>query len=137
MKVSFMDLKSEHQSLAPDLFRMWAEILENAAFIGGAAVEGFEQKFAKFCEVRHAGDVACFSFYPAKNLGACGDGGAVVTNDSHIAEKLRRLRDHGGLRKYEHDVVGYNSRLDAMQAAALELKLKNLDQRNALRRQHA
>jgi dTDP-4-amino-4,6-dideoxygalactose transaminase len=83
------------------------------------------------------GDVACFSFYPAKNLGACGDGGAIVTNDSEIGEKVRKLRDHGGLRKYEHDVVGYNSRLDAMQAAALELKLKHLDRRNVLRREHA
>jgi dTDP-4-amino-4,6-dideoxygalactose transaminase len=83
------------------------------------------------------GDVACFSFYPAKNLGACGDGGAVVTNDSRIAEAVRRLRDHGGLRKYQHDVVGYNTRLDAIQAAALELKLAQLEQRNAMRRQHA
>ena len=83
------------------------------------------------------GDVACFSFYPAKNLGACGDGGAVVTNNSAIADELRRLRDHGGLRKYEHDVIGYNSRLDAMQAVALDLKLKRLDERNARRRQHA
>src|SRR6516165_3330952 len=83
------------------------------------------------------GDAACFSFYPAKNLGACGDGGAVVTNDEAIAEKVRKLRDHGGLRKYAHDVVGYNSRLDAMQAAALDLKLKHLERRNAMRRQHA
>src|SRR6266446_8716785 len=54
------------------------------------------------------GDVACFSFYPAKNLGACGDAGAVATNDSDIATNLRMLRDHGGLKKYEHSVVGYN-----------------------------
>ena len=58
-------------------------------------------------------------------------------NASSIAEKVRRLRDHGGLRKYEHDVVGYNSRLDAMQAAVLGLKLKHLDERNARRREHA
>ena len=63
--------------------------------------------------------------------------GAVVTNDSRIADAVRRLRDHGGLRKYEHDVVGYNSRLDAMQAAVLELKLAHLEERNAMRRQNA
>src|SRR6266566_7107615 len=83
------------------------------------------------------GDAACFSFYPAKNLGACGDGGAVVTNDPSVASAVRRLRDHGGLKKYEHDVVGYNSRLDSLQAAVLEIKLKRLDQRNELRRRHA
>jgi dTDP-4-amino-4,6-dideoxygalactose transaminase len=83
------------------------------------------------------GDVACFSFYPAKNLGACGDGGAVVTNDAVIAERIRKLRDHGGTKKYQHDVVGYNSRLDSLQAAALLLKLQRLDERNALRRYNA
>jgi dTDP-4-amino-4,6-dideoxygalactose transaminase len=83
------------------------------------------------------GDAACFSFYPAKNLGACGDGGAVVTNDAEIAERIRKFRDHGGIKKYQHDVVGYNSRLDSLQAAALLLKLKRLDERNALRRHNA
>ncbi|HEY2384476.1 MAG TPA: DegT/DnrJ/EryC1/StrS family aminotransferase [Terriglobia bacterium] len=257
MKVSFMDLKKEHDAIRGALLDRWATILDSSAFIGGAPVERFEQAFADFCGVRHGaavgngtdaltlaltasgigsgdevilpansfvataeavvhagaipvfadinrltytidvdrienlitsrtralipvhlygqpadmdpiveiarrrglriiedcaqahgaryhghrvgsfGDAACFSFYPAKNLGACGDGGAVVTNDPEIAESLRKLRDHGGLRKYEHDVIGYNSRLDAMQAAALELKLKGLDARNALRRKHA
>src|SRR5205814_8944288 len=90
-------------------------VIEDAAQAHGARYHGRR--------AGSMGDAACFSFYPAKHLGACGDGGAVVTNDSKIAEDLRRLRDHGGLRKYEHDVVGYNSRLDAMQAVALELKL--------------
>jgi dTDP-4-amino-4,6-dideoxygalactose transaminase len=257
MRVPFMDLKTEHQSLRTDLLQMWGEVIDSASFVGGTAVERFERNFANYCEVGHAvgvgngtdalilalnalgvgegdevilpansfvataeavihsgatpvfididpytyaidvnqiedritqrtralipvhlygqpadmhavmevaarhglrviedsaqahgaryrghragsmGDVACFSFYPAKNLGACGDGGAVVTNNSAIADELRRLRDHGGLRKYEHDVVGYNSRLDTMQAVALDLKLKHLDKRNARRRQHA
>jgi dTDP-4-amino-4,6-dideoxygalactose transaminase len=83
------------------------------------------------------GDAACFSFYPTKNLGACGDGGAVVTNDAEIAERVRKLRDHGGTKKYQHDVAGYNSRLDSLQAAALHLKLRHLDARNAMRRMHA
>jgi dTDP-4-amino-4,6-dideoxygalactose transaminase len=257
MNVPFVDLKSEHRVLETQLLARWADILDSAAFIGGAAVEMFENAFADFCGADYAigvgngtdaltlalaaqdigpgdevilpansfvataeavvhagatpvfvdidrrmytidvnqiedhitsrtralipvhlygqpadmnaimdiaarhglrvvedaaqahgaryfgrragsiGDAACFSFYPAKNLGACGDGGAVVTSDSQIAERVRKLRDHGGLRKYQHDVAGYNSRLDALQAAALELKLKHLDQRNSLRRQHA
>jgi dTDP-4-amino-4,6-dideoxygalactose transaminase len=83
------------------------------------------------------GDAACFSFYPAKNLGACGDGGAVVTNDEGVAMAVRKLRDHGGARKYEHQTIGYNSRLDSLQAAVLNVKLPGLDQRNELRRKHA
>jgi len=83
------------------------------------------------------GDAACFSFYPGKNLGAYGDAGAVVTDDHEIAGTVRKLRDHGGVQKYQHDLVGYNSRLDSIQAAVLLVKLKYLDQWNELRRQHA
>ncbi|OLD46386.1 MAG: hypothetical protein AUI83_15205 [Armatimonadetes bacterium 13_1_40CM_3_65_7] len=83
------------------------------------------------------GDAACFSFYPAKNLGACGDGGAVVTNDLKVADAVRMLRDHGSPRKYEHGVIGYNSRLDSLQAAVLQIKLQHLEHRNELRRRHA
>jgi dTDP-4-amino-4,6-dideoxygalactose transaminase len=257
MKVPLMDLQSEHKVIARQLLNIWEDMLGNASFIGGAAVEKFEKAFAEYCETEHAigvgngtdalllalkaldigegdevilpansfvataeaivhsrampvfidvnpntynidvsqierritsktraiiavhlygqpadmdaileiarrhklrviedsaqahgaryrgrragslGDVACFSFYPAKNLGACGDGGAVVTNDAAIAESIRKLRDHGGTKKYQHDVVGYNSRLDSLQAAALLLKLQRLDERNALRRYNA
>jgi dTDP-4-amino-4,6-dideoxygalactose transaminase len=115
-------------------------ILEIAQRYGLRVIEDSAQAHGARYRGRRAGsmgDAACFSFYPAKNLGACGDGGAVVTNDPDIADMVRRLRDHGGRRKYEHDVVGYNSRLDSVQAAVLELKLRNLDQRNALRRSHA
>jgi dTDP-4-amino-4,6-dideoxygalactose transaminase len=83
------------------------------------------------------GRAACFSFYPAKNLGAYGDAGAVVTNDDHVALAVRKLRDHGGVDKYRHDLVGYNSRLDTLQAAVLLVKLKHLDGWNQMRRQHA
>lgn len=79
------------------------------------------------------GDVACFSFYPGKNLGAYGDGGAVVTNDEEIARNVARLADHGSLVKYQHDVEGVNSRLDSIQAAILNVKLKHLDQWNEQR----
>jgi len=73
------------------------------------------------------GQVGCFSFYPTKNLGACGDGGAIITNDPAIAVQLRILRDHGSKVKYIHEEVGVNSRLDAIQAAILRIKLPLLD----------
>ncbi|NPV87521.1 MAG: DegT/DnrJ/EryC1/StrS family aminotransferase [Anaerolineae bacterium] len=83
------------------------------------------------------GDAAAFSFYPAKNLGAYGDGGAITTNDAQVAEKIRRLRDYGQSKKYYHDELGYNRRLDTVQAAVLRVKLKYLDSWNEARRQHA
>src|SRR5438876_4229697 len=113
-----------------ELARLYSlKVIEDAAQATGALYHG-----------RRAGsmrDAVCFSFYPGKNLGACGDGGAVVTNDPDLAQSLRRMREHGGLRKYEHDVVGYNSRLDSLQAAALHIKLGFLEERNEMRRRHA
>jgi dTDP-4-amino-4,6-dideoxygalactose transaminase len=83
------------------------------------------------------GDVACFSFYPGKNLGAYGDGGAICTNNDEIADKIAKLRDHGRTSKYTHDILGYGERLDALQAAILNVKLPHLDDWNAVRRAHA
>jgi dTDP-4-amino-4,6-dideoxygalactose transaminase len=83
------------------------------------------------------GDAAAFSFYPSKNLGAYGDGGAVTTNSRAIAECVQRLRDHGSVRKYEHQEMGWNSRLDEIQAATLRVKLRYLDEWNARRQAHA
>lgn len=83
------------------------------------------------------GDAAAFSFYPAKNLGAFGDAGMVVTQDEKIAEKVRIFRDVGQKQKYHHIVKGYNHRLDTLQAAILRVKLKYLDEWNDSRRQHA
>lgn len=80
------------------------------------------------------GDAAATSFYPAKNLGAFGDAGAVTTSDAELAARLRALRNYGSTRKYHHDSQGYNSRMDELQAACLRVKLKKLDEWNARRR---
>jgi dTDP-4-amino-4,6-dideoxygalactose transaminase len=83
------------------------------------------------------GKAAAFSFYPGKNLGACGEAGAVTTNDAHIAQQIGMLRDHGQTHKYFHQVEGYNGRLDAIQAGILRIKLRRLSQWNDQRRERA
>jgi dTDP-4-amino-4,6-dideoxygalactose transaminase len=83
------------------------------------------------------GTAAAFSFYPGKNLGGCGEGGAVTTSDGKLAERIRMLRNHGQIRKYDHQIEGCNSRFDALQAAVLRIKLKYLPEWNAQRRKHA
>jgi dTDP-4-amino-4,6-dideoxygalactose transaminase len=77
---------------------------------------------------------ACFSFYPSKNLGACGEGGAVTTNDAELAKKIRMLRDHGSAKKYEHDFPAYNLRMEGIQGGVLAVKLPHLDTWNSNRR---
>jgi dTDP-4-amino-4,6-dideoxygalactose transaminase len=83
------------------------------------------------------GTAGCFSFYPGKNLGAFGEAGAITTSNPALADRLRMFRDHGQARKYHHDVIGWNARMDGIQAAVLDVKLNHLDRANDLRRQHA
>lgn len=104
-------------------------LIEDAAEAHGGSYKG--RRAGSF------GDIGCFSFYPTKNLGGCGDGGMALCNDEKIAGNLRKLRDHGSAKKYYHDLVGYNSRLDALQAVVLGVKLKYLDQWNRQRKQKA
>jgi dTDP-4-amino-4,6-dideoxygalactose transaminase len=73
------------------------------------------------------GDIGCFSFYPAKNLGACGEGGALVTNNAALAARAKSLREHGSAVRYHHDEIGYNYRLEGIQGAVLGVKLKHLE----------
>lgn len=110
-------------------------VIEDACQAHGA--EYFSQKDGRWKKAGSMGRAAAFSFYPGKNLGACGEGGAVTTNDAGLAQKIRMLRDHGQAQKYYHDIEGYNGRLDAMQAGLLEVKLKHLAAWNEQRRQSA
>ena len=80
------------------------------------------------------GDAGCFSFYPGKNLGAWGEAGAVTTNDPHLARQIRILREHGQTSRYYHSNIGWNSRMDGIQAAVLRVKLRGLERTNAARR---
>lgn len=104
-------------------------VIEDAAQAHGAEYKG-----------RRAGglsDIACFSFYPGKNLGAYGEAGAVVTDNAEFATAIKRLRDHGQSQKYYHDEVGYNYRMEGIQGAVLRVKLRHLEDWTAARRRHA
>lgn len=117
-----------------------APILETARRRGLRVIEDAAQAHGAEYRGQRAGtlaDVACFSFYPSKNLGAYGDAGALVTNDAALAQQARMLRDHGRTEKYSHDQVGYGYRLDALQAAILGAKLAHLETWNARRREIA
>src|SRR6185369_6000301 len=99
-------------------------VVEDACQAHGA--EYFSRRDNRWHQAGSMGQAAAFSFYPGKNLGACGEAGAVTTNDPELAKMIRKLRDHGQARKYYHDVEGYNGRLDAIQAGLLSVKLKHL-----------
>ncbi len=110
-------------------------VIEDACQAHGA--EYFSQKHNRWMKAGSMGDAAAFSFYPGKNLGACGEAGAVTTNDEGLADEIKMLRDHGQARKYYHQIEGYNGRLDAIQAGILHAKLAHLTEWNNRRRQKA
>lgn len=110
-------------------------VIEDACQAHGA--EYFSTTFNRWMKAGSMGCAAAFSFYPGKNLGACGEAGAVTTDDSDVANKIRMVRDHGQAQKYYHDVEGYNGRLDAIQAGLLHIKLAHLAKWNTQRRERA
>lgn len=104
-------------------------VVEDACQAHGASYKG--------CMAGTIGDAGCFSFYPGKNLGAFGEAGAVVTNNAELQKKIQVFRDHGQAKKYYHSIVGWNARMDGIQGAVLDLKLKGLGGSNQARRQHS
>jgi dTDP-4-amino-4,6-dideoxygalactose transaminase len=108
-------------------YKLW--LIEDAAQAVGAEYQG------RRCGA--IGDLACFSFYPGKNLGAYGDAGAVTGHDESLLAKVAKLRDHGRTTKYEHDEIGFGERMDALQAAILRAKLPHLEDWTKARRAHA
>lgn len=153
----FVDVEEETNNIDPDLIE--AAITSRTRAVIPIHLYGYPADMDRICDVakRHSlkviedaaqahgarykgrrvggfGDAGCFSFYPGKNLGAYGDAGAVVTNDQQVAQRVRLLRDHGRRDKYEHLILGYNSRIDAIQAAILRVKLRQLDRWNDARR---
>ena len=129
MPVHLYGHPADMQAITDIAHRYDLEIVEDCAQAHGATINGMK--------VGTFGGAAGFSFYPTKNLGALGDGGAVVTNDSGIAERARLLREYGWRERYVSDFAGFNSRLDEMQSAILRVKLKYLDEENARRREIA
>jgi dTDP-4-amino-4,6-dideoxygalactose transaminase len=109
--------------------RRGLKVIEDAAQAFGAEYKGRK--------TGNLGDIACFSFFPSKNLGAFGDAGMVTTNDEHLAERMRMISLHGSRKKYQHEILGLNSRLDTLQAAVLKVKIKYVDAWNRSRQDFA
>src|SRR5947199_1567 len=161
MTIPHVDVKAQYAPLIPQLQEAFARTLETGRFIFGPEVEAFEREAAALLGVQDtvscangtdalvlvldaleigAGDeVICpaFTFYPTKNLFALGDGGLIAVNDSDVAQRLRMLRFHGSESKKEFLYVGYNSRLDAMQASFLRIFLEHITHWNEQRREAA
>ena len=129
MPVHLFGLSAELKPILETASRRGLAVIEDAAQAIGARYDGQM--------VGNLGTVGCFSFFPSKNLGGAGDGGMVTTNEESIAGRLRLLRVHGSSKKYYYEVLGVNSRLDALQAAILRVKLKYLPQWTEARREHA
>jgi dTDP-4-amino-4,6-dideoxygalactose transaminase len=115
--------------------RFGLTVVEDACQAHGA--EYFSRKHGRWMKAGSVGKAAAFSFYPGKNLGACGEAGAVTCNDEHLALQIKMLRDHGQAKKYYHDIEGYNGRLDAIQSGILRVKLRHLAEWNRRRRENS
>jgi dTDP-4-amino-4,6-dideoxygalactose transaminase len=129
MPVHLYGMPAEMEAICAIASDAGIPVVEDAAQAHGARYQG--KRVGQF------GQIACFSFYPGKNLGAYGEGGALATNDEQIARRAKALRDHAQSQRYFHDEIGYNYRMDSLQGAVLSIKLKRLDHWNALRNQHA
>jgi dTDP-4-amino-4,6-dideoxygalactose transaminase len=125
MPVHLYGMPAEMDRIMAIAERHGLPVIEDAAQAHGATYRG--KRVGQF------GQIACFSFYPTKNLGAYGEGGALVTNDASIARRARSLRDHAQSQKYLHDEIGYNYRMDSLQGAVLSIKLNHLDEWNTAR----
>ncbi len=125
--------------IAVHLFGLSADVDAIKKIINGREiflVEDCAQSFGaayKKMKTGTLGDISCFSFFPSKNLGCYGDGGMICTPNNEVAEKLKLLRNHGSPKRYQHSIIGYNSRLDEIQAAILRIKLKHIDSYNKQR----
>jgi dTDP-4-amino-4,6-dideoxygalactose transaminase len=129
MPVHLFGLSADLAPIVSTAQRNGLKVIEDSAqAIGARYQDGY---------VGNSGHFGCFSFFPSKNLGGAGDGGLVTTPDAEAAERLRLLRAHGSKKKYHHDILGTNSRLDALQAAILRVKLRHLEQWTESRRAHA
>jgi dTDP-4-amino-4,6-dideoxygalactose transaminase len=125
MPVHLYGMPAEMDRIMAIADRHGLPVIEDAAQAHGAKYQN--KRAGQF------GQIACFSFYPSKNLGAYGEGGALITNDKSLARRARSLRDHAQTEKYLHDEVGYNYRMDSFQGAVLAIKLKHLDEWNKAR----
>jgi dTDP-4-amino-4,6-dideoxygalactose transaminase len=125
MPVHLYGMPAEMDRIMAIAERNGVPVIEDAAQAHGATYQG--RRVGQF------GQIACFSFYPSKNLGTYGEGGALVTNDASIAQRARSLRDHAQSQRYLHDEIGYNYRMDSFQGAVLSAKLKHLDEWNTAR----
>src|SRR5208283_3595867 len=129
MPVHIFGTPADMDSISTVASKYGLPVVEDAAQAHGARYKGKR--------MGQLGAISCFSFYPTKNLGAYGEGGALLANDEKLAARARSLREHAQSARYVHEEVGYNYRMDSFQAAVLRVKLKSLDAWNAARAAHA